>query len=626
MSTPLNLWLDDGVATKRLRSVDRAFARFLLTLDASADMRVLMVAALTSRQLGDGHICVDMHDLAREEGELLSGWGNWLSSSPLVGEGVEGASPLVRDGSYVYLRRYWRYEGHVAEVIRGRLGQFEAVDGLSGWLERFFPNAQGTQDWQKIACAVATRSAFSVITGGPGTGKTTTVLRLLGLLQAMRLAQGAPRLRIRLAAPTGKAAARLNQSISGQIQRLDVGDDIKAAIPAEVTTLHRLLGSRPDTRHFQFNRDHPLHLDVLVVDEASMIDLEMMAALLDALPDSARLILIGDKDQLSSVEAGAVLGDLCSRADAGHYAPSTAEWINAVGAGDITSWVDAEGARALDQHVVMLRQSHRFGADSGIGALATAINAGDVQRVQQVLDESRDDLRTSVAGSASVTASLAIDGEGSVPGYRAYLERMRAYPLPAEPSPDEVDAWASDVLNAFGQFQLLCAVRHGEQGLASLNEAVAIGLRERGLISADGGWYAGRPVLVTRNDYSLGLMNGDVGMTLAVPDGQGGRTLRVVFRVAAEGGERLRYVVPSRLSDVETVFAMTVHKSQGSEFDHVALVLPAEPGPILTRELLYTGVTRARRHFTLLSTREALSVAVVRKTRRSSGLLARIAM
>ena len=399
---------------------------------------------------------------------------------------------------------------------------------------------------------------------------------------------------------------------------------MKQAIPAEVTTLHRLLGSRPDTRAFRHDRDNPLHLDVLVIDEASMIDLEMMAATLDALPRDARLILLGDKDQLSSVEAGAVLGDLCARADAGHYDLATRDWLDVVCNVDVGAWTDPVDARPLDQRVVMLRRSRRFGTDSGIGALAQAINAGDVAAVTRAFASARGDIAVVTPAPASI-AALAIDGRDGAPGHRAYLdwiERER----PAIDAPfDAFQQWGAGALTAYARFQLLCATRHGDAGVDKQNERIAQGLLDRGLIDAVAGWYEGRPVMVTRNDYALGLMNGDVGVTLWVPDGQGGMALRVAFVVMDEqGGERVRFVVPSRLSAVDTVYAMTVHKSQGSEFEHTALALPPEPSPVLTRELVYTGVTRARSHFTLLAAPDILGYAVSRKTRRASGLLRRL--
>jgi len=624
MTGDIGAWLDQAVADGRLRRIDRAFARFLDTLDAGGDPRVLMAAALASRELGEGHICVDVHALERVE-PSLGGADAWLGASPLVAApGGDIAAPLVLDAGWLYLRRFWRNEASVAAGIAARLDTLPVPDELRQELDRLFVADGDGPDWQKIACAIAVRGSFAVITGGPGTGKTTTVVRLLGLLQILALRTGAPRLRVRLAAPTGKAAARLNASIAGQIERLDVDDAIKQAIPAEVTTLHRLLGSRPDSRAFRHDRDNPLHLDVLVIDEASMIDLEMMAATLDALPAGARLVLLGDKDQLSSVEAGAVLGDLCARADRGHYDGATRDWLARTCGVDVTPWVGGDDARPLDQHVAMLRRSRRFGSEGGIGALAAAINAGDVASVRQVFERAPADI-AAMPGTPAGIATLAIDGRGDAPGYAHYLRAIETT-RPAADAPDEAfSAWGTASLQAYARFQLLCAVRHGEAGVVKQNARIAQGLFDRGLIDDVDGWYEGRSVMVTRNDYALGLMNGDVGVTLWIRDGQGGMALRVAFSVMDEGGgERIRFVVPSRLAAVETVYAMTVHKSQGSEFEHTALALPPEPSPVLTRELVYTGVTRARSHFTLLAAADILGYAVQRKTQRASGLLRRL--
>jgi exodeoxyribonuclease V alpha subunit len=624
MNPQVLIWLDRGVLEGKLRAVDRAFARFSASLDEGGDGRVIMAAALLSRELGEGHICVEVEALAAVE-PMLADAESWLLASSLVGSSVgEPNTPLVLDGGLLYLRRFWRDEARVAESIVARLGPVDVPADLAQELDRLFPADTDGLDWQRVACAIAARGAFAVITGGPGTGKTTTVVRLLGLLQTLAHKRNEPRLRIRLAAPTGKAAARLNASIAGQIERLDVDAAVKQAIPAEVTTLHRLLGSRPDTRAFRHDRDNPLHLDVLVIDEASMIDLEMMAATLDALPRDARLILLGDKDQLSSVEAGAVLGDLCARADAGHYDLATREWLDAVCSVDVGAWTDPVDARPLDQRVVMLRRSRRFGTDSGIGALAQAINAGDATAVTRAFANARGDIAVVAPAPASI-AALAIDGRDGAPGHRHYLDWIERERPPIDAPFDAFQQWGAGALTAYARFQLLCATRHGDAGVDKQNERIAQGLLDRGLIEAVTGWYEGRPVMVTRNDYALGLMNGDVGVTLWAPDGQGGMALRVAFAVMDErGGERVRFVVPSRLSAVDTVYAMTVHKSQGSEFEHTALALPPEPSPVLTRELVYTGVTRARTHFTLLAAPDILGYAVSRKTRRASGLLRRL--
>ena len=616
-------WLDQALAEGRIERVDRAFARFLRTLDPAVDPRVQVAAALLSRELGEGHICMPLTTL-REREPALGDPSLFLSSTPLVASADgDPSAPLVLDHDLLYMRRFWRDESRVAQAIVGRLGVQPVHPDLPAELERLFPSDDVRPDWQKIACALAARSRFAVITGGPGTGKTTTVVRLLGLLQTLALREGGSRLRIRLAAPTGKAAARLNASIAGQVAQLQVDPAVKQAIPAEVTTLHRLLGSRPETRAFRHDAENPLHLDVLVIDEASMIDLEMMAATLDALPPTARLVLLGDKDQLSSVEAGAVLGDLCARADVGHYSLATRDWIAAACCEDVSAWTDGDSARALDQHVAMLRHSRRFGSDSGIGALATAINQGDAHAARAVFASFAD--VTLGAPSPAAIATLAIEGRDGAPGYRHYLDAIENTRPSVGASEDELMQWGRGALRAYAGFQLLCATRLGEHGVLAQNARIAQGLLDRGLIEATGGWYEGRPVMLTRNDYALGLMNGDVGVTLWVPDGRGGMALRVAFSVMDEhGGERIRFVVPSRLVAVETVYAMTVHKSQGSEFEHTALALPPEPSPVLTRELVYTGVTRARRWFTLLAAPDILGYAVQRKTQRASGLLRRL--
>ncbi|MEA3252258.1 MAG: exodeoxyribonuclease V subunit alpha [Pseudomonadota bacterium] len=567
--------------------------------------------------------------------------GDELASQPSAASGSE----LVRDESAAQLR--------------------QALDAL-------FPSDTQAPDpdWQKIACALAARSRFAVITGGPGTGKTTTVVKLLALLQSQQLAHTQRALRIRLAAPTGKAAARLNESIAGQVGGLTLGgvsDDpeaLKRQIPTEVTTLHRLLGSRPDTRHFRHHAGNPLTLDVLVIDEASMVDIEMMAAVLGALPPRARLILLGDKDQLASVEAGAVLGDLCQRAEGGHYTPATCAWLERVCDAPVPhEYRDANG-QPLDQAIVMLRVSHRFDAASGIGQLAQAVNApltGDHQS-RDKQHAIRDVFRSGYADIARLALAdvddpaferLVVDGNPAgfanrgqgrqhrgnalapPTGYRHYLDVLHSQrpnqSALVEASVDRQkelhDAWALAVLDAHNRFQLLCALRKGPWGVAGLNLRIGQALRRQGLLGANDaelerGWYLGRPVLVTRNDYGLGLMNGDIGITLAQPHPQdpSKRVLRVAFPTA-DADRPIKWVLPSRLQAVDTVFAMTVHKSQGSEFTHTALLLPDAPNPILTRELVYTGITRARHWLTLVETgRGMLDEAVSREVVRVSGL------
>jgi exodeoxyribonuclease V alpha subunit len=701
----LQALIADWVEREWVRRLDAAFAEFLWREVPEAQPLLIFGALLASHQLGLGHACLDLaatlEDPAftlalppegaqplpagspsRYPGQMLEGvalddWLAALDEPRLVGDGA-GSTPLVRVGERLYLRRCWQYEQDVNSGIAQRLERNAALQdalpaaALRERLDVLFPGTQdaaaGTQadtDWQKLACATAARSALTIITGGPGTGKTTTVVKVLAVLQAMALESagttasnrssgaaqnderflsqppdGGHPLRIRLAAPTGKAAARLSESIAGAVSRLTLdgiahGDAVRAAIPTRVSTLHRLLGSRPGTRKFRHDATNRLALDVLVVDEASMIDLETMAALLQALPPAGRLILLGDKDQLASVEAGAVLADLCARARQGHYTPATAAWLHQVTGEHIDgTLLDAHGTD-LDQAVVMLRHSHRFAAGSGIGTLASAINAGD-RRAAAAFWKRGDPQVRKLAGpecdrdfgalvlDGRVGHGPSAEGDGKRVGYAHYLKTMRDEAPAADASQDDVDAWAQKVLDAHGKFQLLTTLRSGAWGVEGLNLRVAQLLMEQDLISDVNGWYAGRPVLVTRNDYALGLMNGDIGMTLALPHADGDASvLRVAFPMT-DGSRRIKWILPSRLQAVETVFALTVHKSQGSEFEHAVVALPENPGPILTRELLYTGITRARTFLTVLSPGgdAVLDVGIGRQVRRASGLMA----
>jgi exodeoxyribonuclease V alpha subunit len=655
----LRLW----VARGWLRPLDEALVRFFAERAPTTDPLVLLATALTSHQLGHGHVCLDLAQALLEpdfalslppEGEAseqnevlpsvvlatlsLATWQRSLQGSSLVAQGSDAQTsrPLVLSGNRLYLRRYWNYERAVDASLRSRLSETADVPGdLTQRLDALFPpQAEQPVDWQKLACALATRAALSIITGGPGTGKTTTVVRLLALLQGPRVEASRP-LRIRLAAPTGKAAARLTESIGVQVQGLNVAPEVKARIPTEVTTVHRLLGSRPGTRHFRHHRGNPLPLDVLVVDEASMIDLEMMANLLEALPSNARLVLLGDKDQLASVEAGAVLGDLCRDAEQGFYTAQTRAWLEAVAGQSLANEPLVEGRadeHPLAQQLVMLRYSRRFGEGSGIGELARAVNQQRPDDARRLLaDRTFTDIATCrLQGEQDhalerLLLTGAAKASTGAQGYRHYLSVLRDHrPEATAPLTDPMWLeWASSVLQAFDSFRLLCAVRKGPWGVEAVNQRATRALYANGLIENDHHWYEGRPVLMTRNDYGLGLMNGDIGIALRLPEAEGSAqlTLRVAFpRNDGQGG--VRFVLPSRLTDVETVYAMTVHKSQGSEFEHTALVLPDALNPVLTKELIYTGITRARRWFSLVEPRPGIfEEAVRRRVRRLSGLM-----
>ncbi|MGR9054219.1 MAG: exodeoxyribonuclease V subunit alpha, partial [Gammaproteobacteria bacterium] len=600
-----------------------------------ASEAVLWAGALVSHQLDRGEVALDLEKLCRQPGPTLAiptddawrseheaagrelalfrtydpeTWCAELLASKLVAPGA-GNTPLVLDGRKLYLRRYWHYR-QIAD--RGILRRLQPVrddlpESFGKQAAALFGAAPEQPDWQKIACVLAMRARFAIITGGPGTGKTTTLAKLLALsigLHRSENAADAP-LNIFLAAPTGKAAARVSESIGKALAHLDVADAIKQSIPTQALTLHRLLGSRHDSRRFLHDRFNPLVADIVIVDEASMIDLEMMASLLEALPERCRLILLGDKDQLASVEAGSVMGDLCWGADRAAYDEAARAWIGRHAGATLAPPTD--NGSALNQQTVMLRHSHRFGEHSGIGRLAQAVNAGNVAQVRSILDdvdaypdllpEFGEDYRQLRAGPNKDAAmrllgrlvALNTGSAGPGQGYGCYLDVIRQRrPQGAE----DYDAWAEQVLAAFDAFQVLCALRRGPWGVEGLNRFIEERLfpeRTRGF------WYEGRPVMITRNDYNLGLMNGDVGITLTDTDGK----LKVVFP-SGDPKTKIRWLSPMRLPDVETAFAITVHKSQGSEFAHVALVLPEYRSPVVTRELIYTGITRAKDRFTLL--------------------------
>jgi len=637
--TEQDLWDEAARLTEdgQLRRLSAVFARFIATLGA-APLPMLLSCVVLSELEGRGHSCLLLPDLAGDPAALL-GWkeGQWLdlahACAPLpktvkawrtllasceqvwqVGD-LDFDQPLVLDGERLYLRRYWRDETLVAQAIRARAQGLHAldVDAVHGWLDKLFgANRAAAPDWQRVACAIAVRGAVAIITGGPGTGKTYTVARLLALLFAT--APQASTLRIALAAPTGKAAARLKQSIDKALGEL--ADRVAGDLPLrELTgrigaarTLHSLLGARPDTRSFAHHKGNPLDVDVLIVDEASMVHLEMMAALLDALPPAATLILLGDKDQLASVEAGAVLGDLCHDAEAGGYSAATLAYA-AQAAGETIPPSFAGAGGALAQQTVMLRESRRFGGP--IGKLALAVNAGDVEATHALLRDGGAEVRWIEHAQQQQLVQLA------VAGYQPYLALLAggAGAVSGPTSGSTHDDWVRAVLRSFESFRVLCAVREGEWGVDGLNGAIGQRLVAARLLRRDGEWYVGRPVMVTRNDYGTGVFNGDIGLTLADPARAG--SLRVYFLE----GDKVRSVLATRLRNVETAYAMTVHKSQGSEFAHTVLALPKEGGAMLARELVYTGITRASAQFTLVSPGgDVLAEAIAKRTHRASGL------
>lgn len=563
--------------------IDRAFARLMTRLAGTDAPELMLASALASNWTGNGHVCLDLARVANlalamdQEGipaafpiPPLADWRRALENLPVIGKPGEYRPLILDDKGRLYLCRYWQYENDLAQELLRRAGQDYPIPDpalFAEGLDRLFAR----EDGQRRAASVAMARNLCLITGGPGTGKTTTVAKILALL--LEQVGGNP-LRIALAAPTGKAAARLQESIREVKASLSCPPSVREAIPEQAATIHRLLGTIPGSPYFRHNRENPLRINVLVVDEASMVDLPLMVKLVEAIPRSARLILLGDKDQLASVEAGAVLGDLCASASAGQDIPQQP---------------------ALAGCIAPLTTNFRFGAESGIGALCEAVCAGESGRALLLLEQGRfKDISWS-----DLTAGKTLLADHLCAGYSNYL---------ATDDPRET-------LHRLNQFRVLCALRKGPFGVEAINRMVEEGLAKKGLISPTGPWYHGRPIMVTANDYELLLYNGDIGVILADP--AAGNQLRAFFPDQAGG---LRTVAPARLPRHETVFAMTVHKSQGSEFARVLLLLPDQPAPVLTRELIYTGISRARRRVDLWGEVSVFQDALARVVERSSGL------
>ncbi|AAV83362.1 exodeoxyribonuclease V subunit alpha [Idiomarina loihiensis] len=628
----LREWRDAGW----IRSIDLAFVEFLQQAGETRS-EVLLAALCASHEAGRGHTCIDIKALQNEPesvlnlppenryspncvnpSELFRQFGTDVEAALIQSHCVDvdgkGNQPLVLSDGKLYLRRYWQYEAFIENDLQARMSDRPVTndDLLKSTLAKLFDKPDGDKaeeiNWQRVACANTVRNRFSVITGGPGTGKTYTVVRLLTALQHQTLFLGLPPLRVSLAAPTGKAAARLTESIESELNRLR-GDaklatlkDALDAIKPEGKTLHRLLGVKPNSRAFKHHADNPLRTDVVIVDEASMIDIEMMTALLKATPKNARLVLIGDKDQLASVEAGAVLGNLCEGADQGHYHTETAQWLQHVADTPVlpAELIDNNGEQRL-QHVVKFRKSYRF--HGPIADLANAINRQDNAATKQELEKAKvadEDYPVSLyevsslddpAFEALVKRNLTTSGSLTL-HVRNNADTNSNVTKTA--NAEDINKLAQEALQNLSNFQILTALREGPWGVKAVNQKVGEILG----VNANT-WYEGRPVMVTKNDYGLKLNNGDIGLTFKDPEHG---HLRVAFPDQTNKSENkgVRWVLPSRLTHIETVYAMTVHKSQGSEFKHTVMVLPDHDSPVLSKELLYTGITRAKERLSLV--------------------------
>ncbi|WMY96521.1 MAG: exodeoxyribonuclease V subunit alpha [Arsenophonus sp.] len=506
--------------------------------------------------------------------------------------------PLVLSNNKLYFQRMWFDEKLVADFFSQ--DTLEIVDEvqLGKILNGLFLPSK-IYNWQKIAIAVALTSRISIISGGPGTGKTATVACLLATL--IKLSH--KKLIIQLVAPTGKAAFRVNEMLADALLQLDLSSQEYALMPKRATTIHRLLGAQQNTQLLRYHKNNPLLLDVLIVDEASMINMSMMARLIEALPQKARVIFLGDKDQLSSVEAGAVLSDLCNFPKFG-YSQKKVQQLMGITGYDLSEFISDHKSKVKDK-ICFLKKSYRFHSKSSIAQLATAVNQENIITVKKLLRESRKDIIFNSIKTSVQYNQLMFD---IVKFYKNYFNIIKT------------SLEYKDIFSAFNNYRLLSALRDGPYGVIGLNNKLEEILDCLGIIKLlNNKWknYEGRPIIITKNDPSLELFNGDVGIILR----DNTEALKAYFQLP---NGLVKKISPNRLSHYETAFVMTVHKSQGSEFEHVALVLPPDFFSIVNKQLIYTAITRAKKRITIYANKNVFIKSIMITNRRCSGLTERL--
>ena len=566
--------------TVAYEALDYQLAKLLQTQNGQCNSTLEQCILEISKHTREGQIFIPCD--SAEQHELLS-----KNANKVVGEAGE-YKPLIIDKNYLYLNRYFSYQQQLAEDISARLKSIEQDSSSERWVKErldlyFDTKNQDETNWQKEATERALKHSFLVLSGGPGTGKTTTISRILAtLIEQHLLHKNTDRLRILLAAPTGKASIRMLDSLRKAQQTMKLSDAIVEQMPIQASTLHKLLRYQPNKVQFKHNRNNPLNADVVLVDEASMIDIALMSKLIEAVPAQAKLILIGDKDQLSSVETGSVFADICAG-------------------------LEASGSR----NIVTLQKNWRFSKDSGIGQLAIATNQGDSQQLLKILYDKEQPncqlLSPTILEKNQIPSTL-------LTPWKNYFKVL-----------NDPQSSINEIFEAFNQYRILCALRRGLNGSTIMSKRIETEITKQGFLQThvqqpfsqknqNKLWYHGRPIMVTQNSYSKGLFNGDTGIALIrdkqvnvyFPDGNksGGEEGGIVNKGTYKSFS------PVRLPAHETTWAMTIHKSQGSEFNQVALILPHEVMPLLTKQLIYTGITRAREQLSLVASDSVLSAGV----------------
>ena len=584
---------------EKLNDVHEQFAEYF------PDKKLRPFLYILSKRLAEGNICVPLQSILPDD--LPEVYQSLLTEADLKNHdkvsGAEANHPIVFVDGNLYLQRYYKYESRILQNIIARI-KAEIKDESAkqsllqhkDYIAGLFGYTGKKLNWQLAAAISAVLNNFTIITGGPGTGKTTTVAATLEILRLINPGG----LRIALAAPTGKAAGRMAESLKKAGEKLGGQTELlfSSLVPF---TIHRLLGTQKGSNYFRYNEHNRLPYDIIVADESSMLDVALFSKFLDAVPQTCKLILLGDKNQLAAVEAGSLFGDLCQAQECLNlFAKERAEFLNEfIPAG---STLFAENSNSNDsehllfQHVIELQHSYRFSADDGIGKLSQAVIGNNVEIIESFYTNQNPEVTLTEDGNDKIFESFA----GL---YLAYIK--------------EKDIALA--LQKFNELRILCAVREGKDGVFAMNRKVELLLQKQGLIRVSGTIYENRPVLVTENNYELGLFNGDIGITRADEN----NVMKVWFEKQGGG---LQGVLAAYLPAADTAFAMTIHKSQGSEFEKVFITLPSFGSTrLLSRELLYTGITRAKKQVIICTTKEVLLQAAATRLKRSSGLAARLA-